>query len=81
MDTARFGAILKAKRQEQGKLMHQVGRDLNISESCVCRYESSKRHIPIDLLVTWALLLGARETLNSLCADCPVRRADNDKIS
>jgi len=82
MDTAMFGPVLKKHRLAQGRYMHQVGRELNISESCVCRYEKGLRQIPPDLLVKWARLLGAQEILTAACTACPVGVAlRNDPIN
>lgn len=72
MDATIWGPVLRNYRKRRGLLMHQVGSSLNVSESCICRYESGKRQIPPDLLVAWALLLGAREILTGACSTCPV---------
>ena len=67
-----LGYELRLARMRKGLYMWQIGQLLNISESCVCRYENGQREIPDDLLARWAFIVGAKNVLKMRCNTCPI---------
>lgn len=61
----KYGAVLQAVRERAGFSQDQLAARLNVSRSCISKYENDRKEIPLSLSFLWAKETKSKEVLVS----------------
>lgn len=59
----KYGAIMQAMRERSGMSQEQLADKINLSRSCVSKFENDKKPPDMSTMIAWANETGATEVI------------------
>jgi transcriptional regulator with XRE-family HTH domain len=70
--------VIRLEREKRGMLQYQLAERLGVDPATLCRYESGRQPVPLDIMAKVVRLFRSVELADAQCAGCPIARAKRE---